>query len=86
MQKVAAKGGRTHDLANLFTGLGVTIVPFVVTTAELAADLYPKTRHVGLSLGDRACLALAIESGRKVYTADKDWTGLDLDVSVQVIR
>jgi PIN domain nuclease of toxin-antitoxin system len=83
VQKVQAKGGNTQHLAALFTGLGVTIVPFAVTTAEVAAELCPQ---VGLSLGDRACLALGLETNREVYTADPSWTTLALDVNVQVIR
>lgn len=83
VQKVQAKGGNTQNLAALFTGLGVTIVPFAVTTAEVAAELYPRA---GLSLGDRACLALGLETNRVILTADPSWTTLALDVNIQVIR
>jgi ribonuclease VapC len=85
-QKVRSKGGSTQQLAALFTGLGVTILPFAMTTAELAADLYPQTKHLGLSLGDRACLALGLETGREILTTDKNWTSLPLDVRVHPIR
>jgi len=44
------------------------------------------TRHLGLSLGDRCCLALAKELGADVYTAERKWAGLDLGVTVRVIR
>jgi ribonuclease VapC len=86
VQKVHSKGSSTQQLAALFTGLGVTIVPFAVTTAELAADLYPRTKHLGLSLGDRACLALGLETGREILTTDKSWTALTLDVRVRALR
>ena len=44
------------------------------------------TRHLGLSLGDRCCLALGLELGAEVYTAERVWAELDLGVKVRVIR
>jgi ribonuclease VapC len=44
------------------------------------------TKRYGLSLGDRACLALAIERKAKVYTTDRNWKNLDLGIAVEVIR
>lgn len=46
----------------------------------------PQTRHLGLSLGDRCCLALGLELGAEVYTAERKWAALDLGVKVRVIR
>lgn len=86
VQKVAARQGDTAVLQQLFGGLGVTIVPFSAEQAERAAALYAETRARGLSLGDRACLALGLETGREVYTADRVWTGLVLAVPVTAIR
>jgi ribonuclease VapC len=86
IQKVQARGKDTRQLAGLYAGLGVTIVPFGVETAERAASLYGETRAFGLSLGDRACLALGLETGREVYTADKRWTEIPLEIKVKAIR
>jgi PIN domain nuclease of toxin-antitoxin system len=86
IQKIRAKGGSTQDLGTLFAGLGLTIVPFTATTAEVAAGLYPQVKHLGLSLGDRACLALGLETGREVLTANRGWITLSLGVNVRVIR
>jgi PIN domain nuclease of toxin-antitoxin system len=43
-------------------------------------------RSHGLSLGDRACLALAQSTGLPVLTADRAWRGVGLDVEIEVIR
>jgi PIN domain nuclease of toxin-antitoxin system len=37
-------------------------------------------------LGDRACLALAIERKAAVYTTDRAWKNLDLGIEIEVIR
>lgn len=66
--------------------LSIDIEPFSVTEARLAASLRPPTRHRGLSLGDRACLALAQHRGIPALTADRQWSGLELGVAVQLIR
>lgn len=56
-----------------------TGVQVIATDAMQACEiggLRPPTRHLGLSLGDRACLALARRLERTVYTADRAWTKL----------
>jgi PIN domain nuclease of toxin-antitoxin system len=54
--------------------------------AQTAGDLVRQTRAFGLSLGDRACLALGMELGAPVYTADRAWKKLGLPVQIRVIR
>jgi ribonuclease VapC len=66
--------------------LGLELVPFDADDAEAAAALWPLTRHAGLSLADRACLALARRLGRRVLTADRAWLDLDVGVEVRLIR
>ncbi|MCB0862977.1 MAG: type II toxin-antitoxin system VapC family toxin [Solirubrobacterales bacterium] len=51
-----------------------------------AARLRPLTRHLGLSLADRACLALASRMEFPVLTADQAWAELDLGLDIRVIR
>jgi ribonuclease VapC len=48
--------------------------------------LRPLTRHAGLSLGDRACLALAKQLGLPALTTDRIWEHVAIGVPVQVIR
>jgi len=62
------------------------VVSFDEEHAKIAGDLIAQTRPLELSLGDRACLALALASKAPVYTADRSWKGLKLKVRVHVIR
>lgn len=59
---------------------------FTAEHARLAGTLVTQTRSLGLSLGDRACLALALSIKAPVYTADKSWKNLKLGVRIHVIR
>jgi PIN domain nuclease of toxin-antitoxin system len=59
---------------------------FTAEHAEAAGNLITKTRALGLSLGDRACLALGIALRAPVHTADKSWKKLKLGVPIHVIR
>lgn len=77
-----ARGIDVSQLRSDVEALGLELVPFAVADAELAAALWSSTRHLGLSLGDRACLALARRLERPALTADRAW--LDLDVGVRV--
>ena len=62
------------------------VVPFDSPQARLAGDLITYTRTLGLSLSDRACLALALTLKAPLYTTEQAWKKLKLDVSVHVIR
>ncbi len=68
--------------------LGGAIVVEPLTTADAVetARLRPLTRTSGLSLGDRACLALATRCNAPVLTADTAWAGLDLPLDIRQIR
>ena len=69
-----------------FAELGLDIAPFTVEDAETAAEMYQATRSSGLSLGDRACLALARRLGLPALTADRRWIDVQAGVRVQLIR
>ena len=66
--------------------LGLHILPFTAQMAEGAARLWANTKQAGLSLGDRACLGLALNLRLPVLTSDRAWAVLDLAIEVQVIR
>ena len=61
-------------------------MPFSEQQAKIVGALVAQTRRFGLSLGDRACLALGILLKAPIYTADKTWKNLKLSVRIHVIR
>jgi ribonuclease VapC len=62
-------------------------MPFLVMThdealARRAGELRTATRRFGLSVGDRACLALAERERLPAYTVDRSWSKLELSIEV----
>lgn len=86
IQKALVQGIETDDMQSDFEVMGVKIMPFSVSQAELAAQIWKKSKSLGLSLGDRACLALAVDQQAIVLTADSAWAKLDTTVKIQIIR
>ena len=80
------RGAQVRHAWNRIMSLQCEICFFTDEQARIAAELKSITRPLGLSLGDRACLALAIERGATVYTADKAWRDLPLGVNIEMIR
>ena len=66
--------------------LNVAVVDFDAEQAALSADLRPQTRSAGLSLGDRACLALAQQRGAVALTADRAWADVAAPVEIRLVR
>lgn len=66
---------RAAEIAIGILGIG-EIIDFEIDSSWETARLRPITKALGLSLGDRACLALAIKLGVQAVTADKNWTKL----------
>jgi PIN domain nuclease of toxin-antitoxin system len=66
--------------------LETTPEPFTADQAKIAGSLIAQTEKYGLSLGDRACLALAIALKAPVYTTEQLWRDLKVGVPIHVIR
>jgi ribonuclease VapC len=64
----------------------VVVEPFNVADADTAAALIATGKRLGLSLGDRACLALAKRLGAPALTAERVWTQLDAGIEIVLIR
>ena len=86
VQKVSNQDIGGVGLRGALESLGLSIEPFSVAQAEIAGELREKTKSLGLSLGDRACLALGLDKDALVYTADRAWMKLSLGVGVESIR
>jgi len=76
-----------HHLRSLIQESGtIELVPFTESHAREAARLRPITRSLGLSLADRACLALGRLHRVPVLTTDRAWRSLHISVKIDVIR
>jgi PIN domain nuclease of toxin-antitoxin system len=84
--KLAESGMPEHDLREALRGLPLEVVPFDEETAYVAGLLRPATRARGLSMGDRACLGLALTLDLPVVTADRAWQKLELGIEVRALR
>lgn len=74
------------DAASALATLNLRVFAFDRPQAQEAARLRAATRHAGLSLGDRACLALGLHLAGPVVTADRAWGSLDVGVEIVLIR
>lgn len=66
--------------------LDLEVIALDGALAAAAAGLRASTRAAGLSLADRACLALAIREDAIALTADRMWANLSLDCDIELIR
>ena len=87
VQKSLDRGVELDNLREDLKALGLSIAPFDVEDAEIAAALRRGTAELGLSLADRACLALASRLSIPALTTDSAWAELQLEaVFVRLIR
>ena len=80
------KGFSFHAAQILVWSLRLHVIDFDEAQAMEAARLRPITRAFGLSLGDRACLALAAIRGLPVLTADHSWQEAAPHLTIKQIR
>ena len=86
-QAVLINRGTPNDEAwEMLSDLNLEIVAFDAEQAQSAGILISQTKKLGLSFGDRACLALGIRERCIVITADRAWKKLKLDVEIELIR
>ncbi len=84
--KLVDAGAEEGEVRALVGTLGPEIAPFDEQLAYATGMLHRVTRGQGLSLGDRACLALAKARHMPALTADRRWAELDIGVEVVLIR
>jgi ribonuclease VapC len=84
--RLSSAGMPDDEIREILSLLGLEIRSFDEEQAFLTGLLALQTHSLGLSLGDRACLALARVTGAPAVTADRAWVGLDIGVTMNVIR
>ncbi len=84
--KIVDRGVRPEQAADLFLSLALRVIAFDTEMAMLCGQLRHETKALGLSLGDRACLALGLLHKIEIYTADRIWAKIDDDILITVIR
>lgn len=85
LTKLVHDGLAIDEAKETFDKLNLEVAEFNEDQSLKAAELRPLTKHLGLSLGDRCCLALAILKDLPAVTADKNWANLTL-CKVEAIR
>lgn len=86
VQRLADLGASEDLVGEILRRLPCRVEAFDADMALAAGLLRRPTKAMGLSLGDRACLALARRLGWPAVTADRAWAELDLGIEVVLIR
>jgi ribonuclease VapC len=84
--KLQERGASDSEIESDIASFDLDVVPFDRLQAMAAGRLRGRTGRHGLSLGDRACLALAMARGLPAVTMDRGWAALDIGVEVTVAR
>lgn len=84
--KLVGRGLSPDDAWEAALGPIREAIPFTAEHARLVGDLVGQTRPLGVSLGDRACLAPGVALKVPVYTADRSWKKLKVGARIHVIR
>ncbi len=84
--KLAERGLPEDAIREFLQEFEASVVDLDTGLAYSIGLLRPHTRQQGLSLGDRACLALARRLGLPAVTTDRTWRNLDIGVQVVTIR
>jgi len=90
LARIVVSGGDPHEIVAMALPAGAAtrleLIPFDAAQARETARMMPYTRGLGLSLADRAALALAATRRLRILTADRAWRSLRLPIKIEVIR
>jgi ribonuclease VapC len=84
--KLVERGTPAESAWSWLVDLDLRVVDFDAVQARIAGDLRGLTRMRGLSLGDRACVALARALGAPAMTADRAWASLGVGIEIRTVR
>jgi len=85
VSKCLDKGVPSEALPALVAALRLDVRPLDASLAMEAGQMRLATARLGLSHGDRACLALARKLGLPAVTADRAWADVAKDLGVEVV-
>jgi ribonuclease VapC len=86
ISKMVQRGKPLDETSHHIERLRIAVIPFDGEQATFVASLWKATRPAGLSLGDRACLALALMTSLPALTTERDWDKCGLDIAIEKIR
>lgn len=86
LSKAVERGGDEKAALRDIRSMGIKIVAYDEELALKTAQLRSITSPRGLSLGDRACLALAASRNCPAMTAERQWKGLAHGVEIALVR
>jgi PIN domain nuclease of toxin-antitoxin system len=84
--KLAEAGLPKVAAVQVLGNLNLEVISFDQAQAIEAGMLRPITKSLGLSLGDRSCLALGLAFNQPVITTDRQWANLSLAIEIRVVR
>jgi ribonuclease VapC len=84
--KLVERGSTAVEAQSALQSLALTMMDFDIALAQRTGVLLRETMNRGLSLGDRACLALAEREGAPAMTGDRSWVGAVASVEIRLIR
>ena len=86
ISKLRDRGVSLDEVREALGGLHLDVRPLSPAQALIIGDLRPATKSLGLSLGDRACLALAIDLQLEMFTTDAPLAGFDAGITITNVR
>lgn len=87
IKELSLSGLDVETIRELLDELRLDVRAHDVEAAYLAAGLHNQTKEFGRGLGDRSCLALAMQLGVPALTADREWKKLKVKgLKVEHIR
>jgi|tagenome__1003787_1003787.scaffolds.fasta_scaffold20608262_1 ribonuclease VapC len=86
ISKLVERGATLEQARAMLRIMDIGVVEFDRLTAERVGELRAGTKRLGLSLGDRACIALAEQKKTPALTGDRRWVGADCEAEIRLIR
>ncbi len=84
--KLGSKKFTSEEIHQIISSLPLEVEPFTLADAWIAASFHPQCKELGLSLGDRICLATGKRLKIEVVTADKKWKKIKDPPALRLIR